>query len=579
MYLRKFRRRKDGKAHWYWALVESVRVGAKVCQRVVAYLGDVADEEATGWEHLVRRLDGRPLCEPDLLERREVPAKPVEIFPDRVRDFGDAFVGLALWRYLGLDRFFAERMARGREAIAWATMVAYATVARFCEPASELATAESFTDRSALADLLGLDPLAINEDRLYRTLDHALKHKSALAAHLRGAYADLFGADYDLLLYDLTSTYFEGEAAGIPQARYGYSRDKRSDCKQVIIALVVTREGLPLDFEIFDGNRRDHQTLQQIVEAVEAKFGRAGRIWVMDRGLSTEDNLAWLRGRGGFYLVGTPKAMLRRFEQQLLDAPWKAVRDGLDVALLHAPDGSEELSVLCRSRDRIEKERAILTRFANRIEAGLGKIAKACCRRRAPLRDRLDLGKRLGALLKANSRASRLFDIRVEELARGRLQLSWTRKNPDGTSWAERTAGHYLLRAHLGGQLTPNQFWQAYIQLTRVEEAFRKFKSNLAVRPIFHKTQPRVHAHVFLSFLSLVMLQTFEQHLDNAGLGRSPQKVLAELRAGTPWTSSSPPPTAVNFAAASSPNPNPPSKPSSSAFAFDHPKPSQTGEM
>jgi transposase len=539
MFLRKFRRRKDGKAHAYWALVESVRVGAKVRQRIVAYLGDVGDEETTGWEHLVRRLECRPLCEPELFERREVPAKPVEIYPDRVRvervrDFGDAFVGLALWRYVGLDRFFGERMPRGREAIAWATMVAYAAVARFCEPTSELATAESFTDRSALADLLGVDPLAINEDRLYRTLDQALKHKSALAAHLRTTYADLFGADYDLLLYDLTSTYFEGKAAGIPQARYGYSRDKRSDCKQVIVALIVTREGLPLDFEIFEGNRRDHQTLQEIVEAVEAKFGRAGRIWVMDRGLATENNLAWLRGRGGFYLVGTPKSMLRRFERQLLEASWKEVRDGLDVALVEAPDHSEEIFVLCRSRDRVEKERAILTRFANRIEEGLEKIAQACRRRRAPLRDRFELGKRLGALLKANSRASRLFNIRVEEQPGRRLQLTWTRKSPDGTSWAERTAGHYLLRAHLGGQLTPDQFWHVYIQLTRVEDAFRKLKSNLAVRPVFHKTQPRVHAHIFLSFLSLVMLQTFELHLQGAGLGRSPQKVLAELRA---WNS------------------------------------------
>lgn len=539
MYLRKIRRRKNGKAHWYWALVQSMRVGAKVRQRTVAYLGDLADEEATGWEHLVRRQEGRPLYEPDLVSERKVPAAPVEILPDRVRServrhFGDAFVGLALWRYVGLDRFFAGRMARGREAISWPTMVAYAAIARFCKPTSELATADEFTDRSALADLLGVDPLAINEDRLYRTLDRALKHKTALAAHLRDAYAGLFGADYDLLLYDLTSTYFEGQAAGIPQARYGYSRDKRRDCKQVVIALVVTREGLPLDFEIFDGNRRDHQTLQQIVEAVEEKFGRAGRIWVMDRGLSTEGNLTWLRRRGGFYLVGTPKAMLRKFEQQLLEAPWKEIRDGLDVALLQAPDGSEEIFVLCRSRDRIEKERAILTRFADRIEAGLEKIARACQRQRKPLRDRLVVGKRLGALLKANSRASRLFDTGVEELPDGHLQLSWTRKNPDGTSWAERTAGHYLLRAHVGNQLTPDQFWHAYIQLTRIEEQFRKLKSNLAVRPIFHKIQPRVHAHIFLSFLSLVMLQTFEQHLDNAGLGRSPQKVLAELHE---WTS------------------------------------------
>jgi len=534
MFLRKIRRRKDGKAHWYWALVQSVRVGAKVRQRTVAYLGDLADEEATGWEHWVRRQKGRPLYEPDLVSKPKVPSKPVEIFPDRmrserVRHFGDAFVGLALWRYVGLDQFFAKRMTPGREAIAWATMVAYAAVARFCKPTSELATADEFTDCSALADLLGVDPLAINDDRLYRTLDQALKHKEALAAHLRTAYAGLFGADYDLLLYDLTSTYFEGEAAGVPQARYGYSRDKRSDCKQVVIALVVTREGLPLDFEVFDGNKRDHQTLQQIVEAVEEKFGRAGRIWVMDRGLSTEDNLTWLRGRSGFYLVGTPKAMLRKFEQQLLTASWKEIRDGLEVALLRAPDGSEEMFVLCRSRDRVEKERAILTRFANRIEAGLEKITKACQRQRAPLRDRLELGKRLGALLKANSRAARLFDTHVEELPHGRLQLSWTRKSPDGTSWAERTAGHYLLRAHVGNQLTPDQFWQAYIQLTRIEEEFRKLKSNLAVRPIFHKTQTRVHAHIFVSFLSLVMLQTFEQHLDNSGLGRSPQKVLGEL--------------------------------------------------
>lgn len=539
MHLRKFRRTKDGKLHVYWGLVENVRVGRKVRQRVVCYLGDLAEQQAAAYGELARsvRPRSRYPSPPDLFpaEARVAAATPVEILPDQVRvenvkGFGDAWAGLGLWRMLGLDRFFEEQCEPGREDVPWATMIAYAAIARFCEASSDLAVAESFTDRSALPDLLGIDPSKINEDRLYRALDRALPHKGALTRKLKERYGELFGVDYDLLLYDLTSTYFEGEANRNPLARRGYSRDGRSDAKQVVLALVVTREGLPLSHEVFPGNRTDVTTLRAIVRLMECKFGRAKRVWVMDRGIASEDNLAWLRQRGGHYLVGTPKGKLKSFEKDLLSADWREVRDGLDVAFARSPEHADEVFVLCRSRDRREKELAMLKRFGDRIEEGLQAIAEACRRPRGRLRDKLALGKRLGALFSKNSRAARLFEYAVEE-KEGHLHLSWQRREPTGESWAERTAGHYLLRANFSGDLTPDQLWRAYIQLTEIEAAFRSFKTDLGLRPIFHQTEDRVKAHILICFLALAMRKTFELRLENYGLGRSVGKVLSELRA------------------------------------------------
>jgi transposase len=533
VYLRKIRRKKDGKDHVYWALVESVRTGSRVRQRTVCYLGDVDEEETRPLGRMARGLDGAPCATRDLFE--EALPRTVEVVADRVRterirDFGDAFAGLSLWRHLGLDAFFAERQGPGRESVAWPAMIAYAAVARFCEASSDLAVAESFTDRSALADLLGFDPMRVNDDRLYRTLDAAVGHKEALAAHLRRAYAGLFAVRYDLLLYDLTSVYFEGKMEGNAEAQHGHSRDGRPDCKQVVVGLVVTREGLPLDYEVFAGNRNDMTTLREVVEAVEGKLGRAERIWVSDRGLASEANLAWLRGRGDLYLVGTPKAMLKRFERQMLEGSWREVREGLDVQFAQAPDGAGETFVLCRSADRRQKELAMVGRFAGRIEAGLEKLRKACEGTRPRLKDPVVAGRRLGALLKTNSRVAALFDIRVEQAARGRLAVQWKRKAPTGESWAERSAGHYVLRTNVVVQLTPEELWRAYTLLTQAEEAFRQYKSGLDVRPIYHHKPGRVHGHLFICFLALVMLKTFEMELERRGLGRSPHKVLAELR-------------------------------------------------
>ena len=552
MHLRKFRRSKNGKLHVYWGLVESVRVGRKVRQRLVCYLGDLNDGEAWAYGDLACSLrpgSGRfSPCPSDLFAdgaadaaaRPAAAAKgPVEILADQtrvenVRDFGDAWVGLNLWRMLGLERFFAERCGPpGREDVAWPTMIAYAALARFCEPSSDLAVAESFTDRSALADLLGVEAAKINDDRLYRTLDRALAHKGALARELKARYGELFGVEHDLLLYDLTSTYFEGECAKNPLARHGYSRDGRSDARQIVIALVVTREGLPLACEVFAGNRVDSTTLRAIVRLMEWKFGRAHRVWVMDRGIASEANLAWLRTRGGLYLVGTPRGQLKAFEKELLAADWREVREGLEVAFARSPENQDETFVLCRSADRREKELAMLRRFGDRIEAGLRAIAAACERRRAPLRDRFALGKRLGALLSKNSRAARLFEVRVEERdgGGGGLRLAWKRREATGESWAERTAGHYLLRANFPTHLSPEELWRAYIQLTEIEAAFRSLKSDLGVRPVFHQTKDRVKAHVFVCFLALAMRKTLELRLDQWGLGRSVGKVLSELRA------------------------------------------------
>ena len=533
MYLRKIRRKKDGKDHVYWALVESVRTGSRVRQRTVCYLGDMDEEEARPLGRMARDFDAPPSGTRDLFEKallHTVEILPERVRTERVRDFGDAFAGLALWRHLGLDVFFAERQRAGRESVAWATMIAYSAVARFCEASSELAVAESFTDRSALADLLGFDPMRVNEDRLYRTLDAAVTHKEALAAHLRRMYQGLFSVRYDLVLYDLTSVYFEGKMAGNAEAQLGYSRDGRPDCKQVVVGLVVTREGLPLDYEVFAGNRNDVTTLREVVQKIESKLGQAERIWVSDRGLASEANLAWLRQRGGLYLVGTPKGMLKRFERQMLEGSWREVREGLEVQFATTPEHALETFVLCRSADRRQKELAMVGRFAARIEAGLEKLRKACERPRRRLKDPVTAGRRLGALLKTNSRAAALFDVDIQQGADGRLSVRWKRKAATGESWAERTAGHYVLRTNVATQLTPEELWRAYTTLTQAEEAFRQLKSGLGVRPVYHYKPERVHGHLFICFLALVMLKTFEMELDRRGLGRSPHKVLAELR-------------------------------------------------
>jgi hypothetical protein len=371
----------------------------------VATLGKLPglDEETrVGWEHIGEILDGRS-HQLDLL--RQAPAPPQWARVDtsrtrvkRLRRFGEVYLGLALWRRLRLDAFFDEAMARGREEIAWSTMACILSLARFCAPSSELQIAEFWYAKTALEDLLGVPPEKVNEDRLYRALDALLPHKDGLFRHFQEVYGALFGTTFDILLYDITSTYFEGQAKGNAQAQRGYSRDSRPDCAQVCIALVVTPEGLPLAYEVFDGNRTDVTTVEEIVEVMRAKYGHERRTWVMDRGMVSEDNLDMLREQRASYIVATPKSLLKQFEQQLLDQDWEQVEPGVEVKLCAAPEGGKETFVLCRSEGRMQKDLAIREKQYKRLEAALQKLTDRITAPKHTLRDRSIAERRVGRL-------------------------------------------------------------------------------------------------------------------------------------------------------------------------------------
>ena len=370
MYLRRCYRRKDGKRHAYWALVESYRTDRGPRQRVVAWLGVMDERGRLGVKRCAEKSTGYQTglfttTEPEWVE---VDVKRVRV--ERSRKFGGPWLGRELLRRLELDRFLEETLPNGREEIPWSAMAMILILGRLCEPSSELHLAEHLYEASALSDLLGVPEEKVNEDRLYRALDTLLPHKKALEKLLKEKLGELFDLDYDLLLYDITSTYFEGQAEGNPQAQRGYSRDHRPDCKQVNIALVVSRCGMPLGYEMFAGNRNDATTLEEIVAHMEELYGRAGRVWVMDRGLASEKNVQFLRAGGRRYILGTAKNTLRKFERELLSEDWKQVHEGLEVRLVPAPDG-EEVFILCRSAERQAKEQAMHERFEKRIEEGL----------------------------------------------------------------------------------------------------------------------------------------------------------------------------------------------------------------
>jgi hypothetical protein len=363
-------------------LVESVRTARGSRHRIVAYLGELKKSERNGWAQLCRRLSKGQRPEPSLFDPphyddptddEPVLVKLKGVRLQRLRDFGDVWLALGLWRLLGLDTLLSRLMPQGKEAIPWPVVAAILTIARFCEPSSELHIAETWYRRTALEDLLGVAADQVNDDRLYAGLDQLLPHKEAIEKHLKGRLGDLFDLEYELLLYDVTSTYFEGQCKANPKAKRGYSRDGRPDCLQVCIGLVVTSDGIPLGYEVFDGNTNDSTTVETIVTAMEQKYGRANRIWVMDRGMVSEDNLRFIRRRNGSYIVGTPKAMLRRFEQCLTDKEWHEVQAGVEVKLVPSPDG-EETFILARSADRGQKERAMHQRFVTRMEEGLEKL-------------------------------------------------------------------------------------------------------------------------------------------------------------------------------------------------------------
>jgi len=541
MFLRRHRRKKQEETYEYWTLVESVRTKSGPRQRILATLGKLPglDEEArVGWEHIRDVLDGR-LHQCDLL--RAEPEPPAWATVDtsrarveRLRRFGEVYLGLALWRRLKLDTFFGDVMEPGREEVAWGTMACILVLARFCAPSSELQIADFWYGKTALDDLLGVAPDKVNEDRLYRALDAVLPHKDALFGHFQKVYGELFGATFDILLYDVTSTYFEGQAQGNLQAQRGYSRDSRPDCVQVCIALVVTPEGLPLAYEVFDGNRTDVTTVDEIVELMRTKYGHERRTWVMDRGMVSEDNLDMLRESKASYLVGTPKSMLKQFEQDLLlEQDWEQVQSDVEVKLHASPEGENETFVLCRSRGRIEKERAMREKQRVRLEAELHKLKVRIDADKNTLRNRSTAERRVGRLFQRYSRAARFFQVDISEhddpthKAGKRLSITIEEKG-DHREWAELSDGCYLLRTNLQGQDAAT-LWKTYIGLTQIEDTFRISKHDLGLRPIYHQKQERTQAHILVCFLALVLWRTLQQWMQESQLGTAPRKLLEEM--------------------------------------------------
>jgi transposase len=405
----------------------------------------------------------------------------------------------------------------------------YFSIGEFCAPSSELQIAESWYGKTTLDDLLGVSSEKVNKDRLYRSLDALLPHKDALCKHLQQRYGELFGTRFDFLFYDVTSTYFEGNGERNPRAKRGYSRDSRPDCVQVCIGLVVSREGLPLAFEVFDGSRSDVTTLEEMVKLMESKYGQAERVWVIDRGMVSEENLEFLRKRGARYLVGTPRSMLKRFKRELMDKRWEEVEPGVEIKLCESPEGGEEIFVLCRSQRRQEKETAILNRFVNCLEIGLSHLAQQA--EKGKIRQRQIAERRIGRLLERNSRAASLFEISVEEKGSGkdsRLTIRFAKKE-ERYAWALNTGGSYLLRTNWM-ERDSHQMWKTYIQLTQVEDAFRITKSDLGIRPIYHQRSDRTQSHILVCFLALAMWRALEQWMSSCGLGTAPRKLLEELR-------------------------------------------------
>ena len=527
MFLRPYQRRRNGRLESYWALVESYRTQRGPRQRTVAWLGLMDEAGRLGVEQVVQPVV--PAAQRDLFPQAATEPRFVEIDHagvrvENCRQFGGPWLALELVKKLGLHEFLQRTLQPQRERVPWSLTALILLVARLCEPSSELHIAEHFYRHSALCDLLGVPVDRVDDNRLYRGLDKLLPHKSALETFLKQRFGELFAIEYDLLLYDVTSTYFEGQAAGNPSAQRGYSRDHRPDCKQVCIGLVVTRCGLPLGYEVFAGNRHDSTTLQEIVTTMEGKYGQARRIWGLDRGMVSEENLDFFKAGGRQYIVGTPKGQLKRFERELLAGDWRTIRDGLEVQLCPCPDGGNETFVLCRSRDRRAKEQAMHARFEQRIEAGLTKI-EASCQRRSQATGGIE--RRVGRLLGQNTRAAGLFDVKITADAQGAAQIAW-KKIESWRAWAQLSEGSYVLRTNVSGW-SDEDLWHAYIHLTDAEAAFRIQKSDLSLRPVWHQKEDRVLAHILVCFLAFVLWKFLGQLCQRAGLGDEPRRVLDEL--------------------------------------------------
>jgi transposase len=532
MFLRCNRRKKDGKAHDYWSVVENRRLSdGRVVQRQVLYLGEINASQREAWRKTVELQDAGTRRQVALFPEGLMPVDDVdaigvrlsELSVRRPRQWGACWLALQLWQQLELDSFWRPRLARSQGSTPWLKVLKTLVAYRLIDPGSEWRLHRQWFDASAMADLLDSDFALAEKNALYRCLDKLVEHKDDLSKFLVRRWGELFGATFDVLLYDLTSTYFETDEDRGPDdlRQFGYSRDKRGDCRQVVIALIVTPEGLPLSYEVMGGGTADCTTLSGFVDRIEHRYGRANRIWVMDRGVPTEESLAKMRSVGASYLVGTPKGRLTRLENSFLAKPWAQVRDGVQVKRL-ATD--EDVYVLAKSDARIDKERGMrrkrLRRYIERLKALQGQSLT---------RDQLLM--KLGAARHDAGRAAGLVKVTLPKevssaASTASLEFSLDRQK---LRQVRRREGRYLLRTNLTAH-EPDALWMFYIQLTEVEQAFKEIKHDLAIRPIFHKTEERIEAHIFVAFLAYCLQVTLKAKLRTVAGGTTPREVLAKFK-------------------------------------------------
>ena len=537
MYLKRNRRCKNGKEHVYWNVVESKRcAGGKVVQKQVLYLGEINDSQREAWCRVIEAFDESKQqatqlalfpAERDMPEHAQAYGIQVRLEAmqlHRPRQWGACWLACQLYQQLGLTSFFAARLPRSRKGTSWANVLQTLVCYRLIDPGSEWRLHRQWFEQSAMADLLGEDFNLVEKNKLYRCLDRLLPHKTALFSHLRQRWQDLFGARFEILLYDLTSTYFESSPPADEQdkRRHGYSRDKRRDCVQVVIALIVTPDGFPLAYEVMPGNTADNTTLRGFLKKIDDQYGKAQRIWVMDRGIPSEEVLSEMRQADPpiSYLVGTPKGRLTKLERDLLNLPWQDVRAGVAVKLL-PKDG--ELYVFAQSEDRVQKERAMRQRQLKRLVKRLKQLQQMTFKDGAPLL------MKLGAA-KARYRAAwRLLDIDMPKATAKDITFSF-RLNRDKLRKARRREGRYLLRTNLAGH-DPAKLWQLYIQLVEVEAAFKTLKDDLSLRPIYHQLEHRIEAHIFVAFIAYGLHVTLRARLKPLAAGLTPRAVLDKFAA------------------------------------------------
>ncbi len=533
MFLRSTARKKNGKTHVYWNIVENKRLDdGRVVQRQVLYLGEINSSQIDAWRRAIEVVDestGEARTLALFPEDRRVAARGADTVQVRLsemrlcrpRQWGTCWLAGQLWRALDLDRFWAERLPRSRKGTRWDHVLQVLASYRLIAPGSEWRLHRDWFEKSAMADLLGADFSLAESHKLYACHDRLLAYKEELFSHLVARWRDLFNASFDVLLYDLTSTYFEIDAAAKPEGdkrRHGYSRDKRPDCPQVVIALVVTPDGLPLAYEVMAGNTSDNKTLRSFLAKIETQYGKARRIWVMDRGIPTEEVLAEMRQSDPpvQYLVGTPKGRLTQLEKHLIDKPWREVREGVQVKLL-AEDG--ELYVFAQSDDRLAKERAMRKRQMKWLWKRLRQLA-------AMEVSREEMLMKLGAARSKAPTAWRLVDIAMDKDA---AKFTYS-LNRDKLRALRRREGRYLLRTNLAEE-DPALLWQYYIQLVAIEEAFKTLKDDLAIRPIFHKEERRIEAHIFVSFLAYCLYITLQRRLHPLAPGLTARSALEKFAA------------------------------------------------